>query len=44
MQILTEANGLSNSPSVRAIIEVLRADGATDTEIIEFPLKVLPPK
>lgn len=34
---------MGNTPSVRAIIEVLRADGATDEEIIEFLLKVLPP-
>lgn len=34
----------TNNPSTRAIILEMRASGATDTEIIEFLLSVLPEK
>lgn len=44
MENLAEATETGNSPSTRAIIEEMRANGSTDTEIIEFLLKVLPEK
>ncbi len=44
MENLAEAIETGNNPNTRAIIEEMRANGATDTEIIEFLLKVLPTK
>lgn len=39
-----EFEKMANSPSTREIIEQLRSNGWTDTAIIDFLLKVLPPK